>query len=130
MAGRPLRRRGMAVVAIDILVVVLFVVIGRASHHHGETFGGFLSTWWPFAAGLAVGEVLSARLESGWQGWLRAGAVVTVSTVAVGMVLRVVAGQGTAVAFIVVALVFLGAFMIGGRAAIAALARSSVRLRR
>jgi FtsH-binding integral membrane protein len=37
-------------------------------------------------------------------------------TVALGMVLRVVAGQGTAVAFIVVALVFLGLFLLGWRA--------------
>jgi hypothetical protein len=41
--------------------------------------------------------------------------VVTVTTVAVGMILRVWAGQGTAVAFVIVALVFLGATMTGWR---------------
>jgi Protein of unknown function (DUF3054) len=35
--------------------------------------------------------------------------------VAVGMVLRVVSGQGTAFAFVVVALCFLGAGMVGWR---------------
>jgi hypothetical protein len=39
------------------------------------------------------------------------------------MVLRVVAGQGTAVAFIIVALCFLGATMLGGRMLAGALAR-------
>jgi hypothetical protein len=106
-----------------VLAVVVFVVIGRASHHHGQTLGGFLSTVWPFAAGLAVGEVLvafgrSRSLASPWMG-----AVVAVSTVAVGMVLRVVGGQGTAAAFVVVAMVFLGAVMTGGRLVGAALAR-------
>ena len=35
--------------------------------------------------------------------------------VALGMVLRVVSGQGTAFAFIVVALAFLGLFLLGWR---------------
>jgi hypothetical protein len=35
--------------------------------------------------------------------------------VAVGMLLRVVAGQGTAVSFIIVALCFLGLFLLGWR---------------
>jgi len=37
-------------------------------------------------------------------------------TVALGMVLRVVSGQGTAVTFIIVALVFLGLTQLGWRA--------------
>ena len=37
------------------------------------------------------------------------------STVVVGMVLRVVSGQGTAVAFVVVALAFLGMELLGWR---------------
>ena len=40
---------------------------------------------------------------------------VTASTVVVGMILRVIAGQGTAAAFILVAFGFLGATMIGWR---------------
>jgi hypothetical protein len=40
---------------------------------------------------------------------------VWLSTVAVGMALRVVSGQGTAVAFVFVALGFLGATMLGWR---------------
>jgi membrane protein implicated in regulation of membrane protease activity len=43
------------------------------------------------------------------------GIAVWLSTVAVGMVLRVVAGQGTAVSFIIVALCFLGLFLLGWR---------------
>ena len=91
---------------------MLFVAIGRASHHHPETARGFFSTAWPFAVGVGVGWVVSSR----WSLWLlRAGVIVCLATVAVGMALRVVAGQGTAWAFVLVALAFLGAVMGVGR---------------
>ncbi len=45
------------------------------------------------------------------------GAAAWLGTVAVGMVLRVLAGQGTAFSFIVVALIFLGLFLLGWRLA-------------
>lgn len=99
---------------LDVFVVVLFVVIGRANHHHGETVGGVASTAWPFLAGLAAGW-LGARAWRHPAAVWPAGAGAWLGTVAVGMVLRVVAGQGTALAFIVVALVFLGLFLLGWR---------------
>ncbi len=105
-------RRGPAAALVDVVAVVSFVAIGRASHHHSATVGGFLSTLWPFAAGVAAGWVVSARRPL-WR--LRAGITVCLATVAVGMALRVVSGQGTALAFVVVALIFLGAVMLLGR---------------
>ncbi len=102
------------VVAIDVVAVIVFVVIGRSAHHHGESIGGIVSTSWPFLVGLAAGwAVLRARRMQG--ATVREGVVAWLATVAVGMILRVVAGQGTAVAFIIVALCFLGAAMLGGR---------------
>lgn len=92
---------------------MLFVAIGRSSHHHGETVAGVLSTSWPFAVGAVAGWVVTARRRPAA---LLTGALVCVCTVAVGMVLRVVAGQGTAAAFVAVALGFLGLCMVGGRA--------------
>lgn len=108
---------------IDVCCVLAFVAIGRASHHDGETIGGLASTAWPFLAGLAVGLLVT-------RAWRRPAAIVTaglgawLGTVAVGMLLRVVAGQGTAVAFIGVAVAFLGLFLLGWRgvAAVAAVA--------
>lgn len=104
-------RVGAAVV--DVVAVVLFVAIGRASHHHAQTVGGFVSTAWPFAVGVGAGWIASLR-SAPWRP--RTGLVVCVTTVAVGMALRVLAGQGTAPAFILVALAFLGAVMVAGRA--------------
>ena len=48
---------------------------------------------------------------------LPTGVIVWLCTVALGMILRVLAGQGTAAAFIVVALAFLGLFQLGWRVA-------------
>ena len=102
------------------MAIILFVVIGRSSHHHAETFGGFASTAWPFLVGLAVGWLGVARRAPAS---VRSGVVVCVVTVAVGMTLRVVAGQGTAFAFVLVALGFLGAMMSGGRGLLLGLRR-------
>ena len=101
-------------IVIDILVVLLFVGIGRFNHHHGDSLPGMVSTTWPFAVGLAIGWlVVLMRHQNGVS--LGAGVEVWITTVALGMILRVIAGQGTAFAFIVVALVFLGALMLGLR---------------
>lgn len=107
---------------IDVAAVVVFVVIGRSAHHHGETAVGIVSTSWPFLVGLLAGWViLRARGSEGAS--VRQGVVPWLATVTVGMILRVVAGQGTAVAFIIVALCFLGATMLGGRLVASALRR-------
>ena len=92
-------------VAADVGCVAAFVVIGRASHTEGDTLAGLARTAWPFLAGLAVGWLVTRA----WRrpaAVLGAGAGVWLSTVALGMVLRAVAGQGTAVAFVFVALAF------------------------
>lgn len=103
--------------AIDTCLVLAFVLIGRASHHDGGGLAGLASTAWPFLTGLAVGELIT-------RSWRRPAALfptgvgVWLSTVAGGMILRVVAGQGTAIAFIMVALAFLGLFLLGWRLAV------------
>lgn len=95
---------------LDLCCVLAFVVIGRASHTEGETVAGIATTAWPFLAGLLIGWVATRT-------WRRASGVgVWLVTVAAGMVLRVVSGQGTAVTFVLVSLVFLGLTMLGWRA--------------
>lgn len=99
---------------LDVCCVLVFVAIGRASHTKGETLSGIASTSWPFLAGLAAGWLVT-------RAWRRPAALMPegigawAGTVMAGMVLRVIAGQGTAFAFICVALVFLGLFMLGWR---------------
>jgi Protein of unknown function (DUF3054) len=101
-------------VVLDVCCVLIFVIIGRASHTKGESLAGIASTAWPFLAGLGIGW-LAAR---GWRRPLAIrpeGLVIWLCTVALGMIFRVVSGQGTAVAFIAVALVFLALFLLGWR---------------
>jgi Protein of unknown function (DUF3054) len=122
--ARPARRvPPAAAVLLDVCCVLAFVAIGRASHHDGDSPAGLISTAWPFLAGLAAGLVAT-------RAWRRPAAIVPaglgawLGTVVVGMLLRVVAGQGTALAFIGVALAFLGLFLLGWRAVAAVLLRS------
>jgi Protein of unknown function (DUF3054) len=101
-------------VLLDCCCVLVFVIIGRASHTKGESLAGIASTAWPFLAGLGIGW-LAAR---GWRrpfGLFPAGVGGWLGAVALGMVLRVVSGQGTTFAFVLVALAFLGLFLLGWR---------------
>jgi hypothetical protein len=106
-------------VAIDVCCVLVFVIIGRVSHTKGESLAGIASTAWPFLAGLAGGWLVTAGLAGrAWRQTSRlwpAGVGAWLGTVVLGMVFRVVSGQGTAPAFIGVALAFLGLFMLGWR---------------
>lgn len=98
----------------DVLAVEVFVLIGRSVHTDGITLGGMASTSWPFLAATAVGWVLCAAWRRPTQ-LVPTGVVVWATCVILGMALRVVSGQGTAVAFIAVAFAFLGAAMFGWR---------------
>ncbi len=101
-------------VLLDCSCVLLFVIIGRASHTKGESLGAIASTAWPFLAGLAGGW-LAARAWRRPSGLWPAGVGAWLGAAALGMVFRVVSGQGTAAAFIGVALAFLGMFLLGWR---------------
>ena len=100
--------------ALDAAAILVFVAIGRSAHAHGGGARGLASTAWPFLAGALLGWI-------GARAWRDPGAIVPggvtiwLSCVALGMVLRVVAGQGTATAFVFVALAFLGLEFVGWR---------------
>ena len=101
-------------VILDCCCVLVFVIIGRASHTKGESLGGIASTAWPFLAGLAGGWLATRAWRRPFLVW-PAGVAAWLGTVALGMTLRVVSGQGTAFAFVGVALAFLGLFLLGWR---------------
>jgi hypothetical protein len=101
-------------VLADVLCVLAFVVIGRASHQDGESLAGVTSTAWPFLAGLAAGET-ATRAGRRPAALVPTGVGVWLATVALGQLLRVVSGQGTDAAFIAVSAVFVGLFLIGWR---------------
>lgn len=102
---------------LDALLVLVFAAIGRASHSEDPL--GFLATAWPFLVALLVGHVLAALLPARpRQPWgLAWGAIVWVATVAGGMLLRIATGDTAQFAFIIVATLTLGVFLLGWRAA-------------
>lgn len=114
--------RYLPAVIVDAVLVLVFAVIGRASHD--ESPAGFLLTAWPFLVALLLGHLLAALLpERPRRPWsILWGVVVWVVTVAGGMLLRVVGGDTAQVPFIIVATVTLGVFLVGWRG-IAALVR-------
>lgn len=119
-----LRVRALVAFVVDVALVAVFVAIGRASH--GEDQSAYVVTFWPFAIGLVVGWAVAR----GWRhpfAIRRTGLPAWVGAVLVGMLLRAAVGQGVQVAFVVVAAIVLGAFLLGWRFLLVALDRSSSR---
>lgn len=110
----------------DLILVIAFAAIGRASHNEGVlgTAGlGLLQTAWPFAVALVCAWLLTLAYRRPLA-ILRTGVPVWVITVAGGMLLRALSGQGTAVAFIIVATLTLLLFLLGWRVIVALVLRS------
>lgn len=99
--------------AVDALLVLVFVVIGRASHR--ENLLGTLTTLWPFLVGLTAGWLV-ARAWRSPRRIVVTGLIVWAVTVILGMVLRVVSAQGIEPSFVIVASVVLAVFLLGWRA--------------
>lgn len=97
--------------AIDLMLVGVFAVIGRLSHYGTLTVGGWWTTAWPFLAGTLVAwaALVVVRRPPGTVG---SGVVVWLGALAGGMLLRQASGQGTATAFVVVATLVLGVLLV------------------
>ena len=107
---------------VDAVLVVVFAVVGRSSHAEGLDVAGIWGTAWPFLAGLGVGWLAARAWRHPLALW-PTGVIVWASTLVVGMLLRLVTGQGTAVAFIVVATLTLAVLPLGWRAIAGAVIR-------
>ena len=106
--------------AVDLVLVLVFVLIGRASH--GEDPVGTLNTLWPFLVGLAVGWVAMRAWRSP-QRIVWTGLGVWIATVVVGMLLRIVSDQSVQLSFVIVATIVLAVFLLGWRAIAIGVAR-------
>lgn len=109
-------------IAIDVALVLLFAGLGRSSHERVSTLPGLLETAWPFLAGVAV-MWFALRTWRRPFAPLRTGIPLWAGTVAVGMLLRMLTDAGTALPFVVVAFVALGALLVGWRGIVAAVDR-------
>jgi hypothetical protein len=100
---------------VDIVLVVAFAAAGRASHDE-QVLVGLIGTAGPFLIALLAGWI-AARAWRAPLAAVRTGIPVWAVTVVGGMLLRALFGQGTAAAFIVVAVLTLGAMLVGWRGA-------------
>ncbi|MCP3424598.1 DUF3054 domain-containing protein [Rothia sp. AR01] len=106
--------------AADVVLVVVFAAFGRSAH--GESLAGLPLTAWPFLVGLLVGWAASRA----WRrplSVLPTGLLLWLSTVAIGVGLRAVTGQGTHWSFVIVALIVTAVFLMGYRLIASGIAR-------
>ncbi len=112
---RPENRLAVAV-GLDTFVVVLFAALGLRTHEQESAYAAVLETAAPFLIGLGVAWLVA-------RAWRRPTAILTglviwPVTVLLGMaVRRGLFDRGTATSFVVVATLFLGAFLVGWRIA-------------
>lgn len=100
---------------LDVVLVVVFAVLGARTHHDGAPGPGAVAdVAWPFLVGLLVGH-LALGVARRAPATVTSGAVVWLTTLVVGMLLRRATGDGTALAFVVVATGFTLATLVGWR---------------
>lgn len=99
---------------VDLVLVVIFAVVGRASHAEGLSLVGIAQTGWPFLAACLLGWIVVSLLDDNGYG-PRAALVIWLVTVLGGMGLRIVAGDTAEVAFVLVATLVLFSSFFGWR---------------
>lgn len=120
-----LLRRPLPAFVLDLLLVLAFATIGRATHEHGVTAAGVLDTAWPFLLGAAIGWGVVRLLSKGWPLEVGPGITVWLATVVFGMLLRGVSGGGIALPFVLVAAGTLALLLVGWRALVTWRSRGS-----
>lgn len=99
---------------IDLVLVVIFAVVGRASHAEGLSIPGIAHTAWPFLAACLLGWIVVGLLDDHGYG-PRAALVIWLVTVLGGLGLRILAGDTAEVAFVLVATLVLFSSFFGWR---------------
>ena len=108
------RRAVTAAALTDAVLILVFAAIGRDAHQRGDIITGVFLTAWPFLAGAAIAWFAGRAWRRPLS--LATGVVIWLGAVAGGMVLRALTGQSVVLAFVVVALLSLGLFLVGYRA--------------
>lgn len=106
---------------LDAIFVTVFAAIGRVSHAEAA-FTGLATTAGPFLAALVAGWLVSLAWHAP-RAIVRTGVPVWAVTVAGGMILRALSGQGVQVALVIVAASVLLIMLVGWRLVAALLVR-------
>src|ERR1700709_136627 len=108
---RNVSARAWGALVADLVCVLVFTTIGRASHAEGITLPGLASTACPFLGGCLAGSGVAARRSRPRS--LRSGLLVWLGTVLLGLLLRAATGGGVVPSFVVVTAVVLAVFLLG-----------------
>ena len=100
---------------IDLVAVLVFVIVGRVSHHEALDAVGILVTFWPFLIGLVLGWAISRSWKAPFRIFWN-GVTVWIVTVLIGVIFRVATGQDSPISFTLVAGLVLGILFLGWRA--------------
>lgn len=104
-----------AAILLDLVLVVVFVVIGRATHAEALDLEGVQRTALPFLAGTLMAWIgFLLKRHSGLT--LVNGVFVWAMTLVLGVLFRLLLGDTADPAFVIVAALVLAAFLIGWRA--------------
>lgn len=110
--------------AADLVLILVFAAIGRDAHARGDIITGAFITAWPFLAGASAAWVVMRVWRAPYAVW-PSGVCVWIGAVLIGMLLRAVTGQTVVLPFVIVALISLGIFLLGFRALLALILRTS-----
>ncbi|MET4620106.1 hypothetical protein ABIE18_001546 [Arthrobacter sp. 2762] len=110
--------------AADLVLILVFAAIGRDAHARGDIITGAFVTAWPFLAGAGVAWLVARVWRAPYALW-PSGICVWIGAVGIGMLLRAVTGQTVVLPFVIVALISLGVFLLGFRAILALILRTS-----
>jgi hypothetical protein len=128
----PTRTSGWLAAVIDVVLLVVFALIGRLSHGEGVTPWTLWVTAYPFLAGWAIAYVTTGAWSRPLALW-PTGGVAWILTVFVGMLIRVASGQGVEdgnplpLSFLIVATIVTGVFLLGWRLIARPLVRRTAR---
>ncbi len=108
---------------VDLILVGLFALIGRAAHRESLDFAGWFATASPFLVALAVGWAIALLLGVDTKRVSFADHTIIAMTIALGLGLRVLSGETAEVPFVLVATVVLLVFLLVPRLVVRTVAR-------
>lgn len=99
---------------LDAVLLLIFAGLGRSSHERGNNLVGLFETGWPFLAALAISWIVSLAWRAP-AAPVRTGVPIWIGTLILGMIFRLLSGQGTALPFVLVASGTIGVLLVGWR---------------
>lgn len=110
--------------AVDVVLIVIFAILGRREHEHALSPMGIVETAGPFVIAYLIMVLISRPWLTINRIW-PIGILIWFGTVAVGLALRIGFGSTAALPFIIVTALVLGLFLVGRRVITTLVARRS-----